>query len=274
MIKIIKIFKLDASANDPTVLSKYKLGYTECVQECLRFVNNNASNTSPIVTSSSASPSVHALAPSQAITSSSSHMDHAARQRLISNLMRQFQSVNSMHMPTSMPFPLTSSQHQQIQHESSILRDQQHQNQQQQQQQNLKSPCVKAEPEEISPLIFSQALTSNGHSAPASPDNKMSRNNFRRSSVSPISSSSSSSSSNYYAQSTSTSADISSNLNNNNNSSTHQCENLSGNESSSYQIDQDQEQDQEHDLLNSSSQSLRAFDTSSSQYDQSVWRPW
>lgn len=56
-----------ASASDPGVMARYKQGYTECVQECIRFMNtnNNLQNH---------------------------QMDQVTRQRLITNLVRQFHS--------------------------------------------------------------------------------------------------------------------------------------------------------------------------------------
>jgi hypothetical protein len=66
------------AANDANLMSKYKMGYAECVQECLRFMNNS-SNNSMI----------------------NSNVDPVTRQRLISNLMRQFQSINSTSSPSS-----------------------------------------------------------------------------------------------------------------------------------------------------------------------------
>ena len=53
---------------------KYKSGYAECVQECLRFMNNTQN--------------AHML----------NNVDPVTRQRLISNLMRQFQSINSTNL--------------------------------------------------------------------------------------------------------------------------------------------------------------------------------
>lgn len=59
------------SQSDPNVLNKYKQGYSECVQECLKFVNNNSTNNL-----------------------NSNGIDQATRQRLIANLMRQYQSIS------------------------------------------------------------------------------------------------------------------------------------------------------------------------------------
>ncbi len=58
-----------------TISTKQKLGYSECVQECLRFMNNNSTNATTMI--------------------NNNNFDPASRQRLISNLMKQFQSINS-----------------------------------------------------------------------------------------------------------------------------------------------------------------------------------
>lgn len=70
-LKFLFLF-LVASNNDPSVLNKYKQGYSECVQECLKFVNNT-NNPNP----------------------QTNGIDSATRQRLIANLMRQYQTINS-----------------------------------------------------------------------------------------------------------------------------------------------------------------------------------
>lgn len=54
--------------NDPAVYMKYKMGYTECAQECIRFMNSN-------------NPAVNT-------------MDPIVRQRMYATLMRQIQSMN------------------------------------------------------------------------------------------------------------------------------------------------------------------------------------
>ena len=55
-----------ASTADPSVMTKYKQGYSECVQECMRFMDTNGKSIA----------------------------SQETRQSLITNLMRQFQSIN------------------------------------------------------------------------------------------------------------------------------------------------------------------------------------
>ena len=56
-----------ASVNDPNVMARYKLGYSECVQECIRFMNSNNNGVKQM-----------------------DQMDQVTRQHLISNLVKQF----------------------------------------------------------------------------------------------------------------------------------------------------------------------------------------
>ncbi len=262
------------------------MGYSECVQECIRFVNNNSQMTP--ASSTSSSMNVAGISPAGSASHSNNSVDQATRQRLISNLMRQFQSINSPSSHSPIHNSNFSSQvNTQLQLEN-ITKEQN-------QQQHLLPKNIKIEPtlsnnytsdnqcnQISSPVNFNQTMPSNGSSSPSSPSNIqnslsdnasnsnsnaiISRNNFRRSSVSPISSSSSSS--------TSSSSSLSNFTNENtaNNNSNHQNANLNVSESSSYHALENSEQEQ--DLLNNSCESPKIFDTSSSQYDQSVWRPW
>lgn len=88
------------SANtDTNAVNKFKLGYTECVQECIKFVNNSGANSFANSTSHQSPSSGEAMEKSV-----------SARQRFLANLMRQYQqsmaaaAVNGMSVP--MPQPL------------------------------------------------------------------------------------------------------------------------------------------------------------------------
>ena len=95
---------MSASNTDNTnAVNKFKLGYTECVQECIKFVNNSGNN-------SFVNASGHQSMTSEAMEKSSSV---SARQRFLANLMRQYQqsmaaaAVNGMSQPqVPMPQPL------------------------------------------------------------------------------------------------------------------------------------------------------------------------
>ena len=308
-------------------MTKYKMGYSECVQECIRFVNNNtqtipASPSSPVI---GAQGMTGCLSPATAAAATvigahqNNSIDQSTRQRLISNLMRQFQSINSMNTPspnnnnissptspspslhaTSFPsqinthgqFALNMSRDQHLMSKSIKTEPQQYQLHNNL---NHHSPSLNPNftPENLSnqissPVNFNQTMPSNDSSTPSSPthtqsclsdnnpssSNPNTRNNFRRSSVSPISSSSSSTSSSSSSNLSNFTNENAHNTNNNNdNTDSHPNINLSVSESSSSHVLENSEQD--HDMLNnSSSQSPKLFDTSSSQYDQSVWRPW
>lgn len=267
-----------ASTNDPTVMAKYKLGYSECVQECIKFVNNNS--TAGVAQPPGANPGA---------------IDPATRQRLITNLVRQFQSMSQApncgqpQLPISTGFPVPN----QIQLEN-LIREQhllQLQNASAFMQANkLGTPPptshstpglnispsfmnkFKNEPQQtnqlncstdgfnntssttqVSPVdVMSLSNRTNSSSVPSSPETSCnakinsSRNSFRRSSVSPISASSSCSSNSCQIQ-------------------------LNSNESSSYQNGLE---NSNQDML-SSSHSPKSLDTSDLQKNNEVvWRPW
>ena len=271
-----------ASTNDPTVIAKYKLGYSECVQECIRFVNNNTNGMAqPAAATQGANPNNNSFNPNS--------IDPAARQRLIANLVRQFQSINqgpNGAQPMTAGFPIPN----QMQLENLIREQQllQLQNASAFMQTNkMSTPAppsqstsalnlspsfmnkFKNEPQQanqlncstdgfnntsnasqISPVdVMSLSNRTNSSSVPSSPDIscKMNntRNSFRRSSVSPISASSSCSS--------------------------NSCQNqLNSNESNSYQNGLE---NSNQDMLNSS-HSPKSLDTSDLKNNEIVWRPW
>ncbi|CAF0987539.1 unnamed protein product [Brachionus calyciflorus] len=73
-LKNLQKQKLNVSANeDPNVKSKYKLGYYECVQECLKFLSTDSIRSD----------------------SAANDIDDSIRQRLIVNLYKQYQSLNT-----------------------------------------------------------------------------------------------------------------------------------------------------------------------------------
>jgi hypothetical protein len=173
-----------ASNQDPNVMNKYKLGYNECVQECLRFINNSANMA---------------------------QMEPATRQRIISNLMRQYQNINSnSNVATNAQQTNAGNQalaflmgqqanHQQLQFENFIK---EHHQQQQQQQQKLKYslPYSFLKNIENSNQLSNLSSSPSSSSCSSTPDNNNNNENemnanFRRSSVSPISALSSCSSS-------------------------------------------------------------------------------
>jgi hypothetical protein len=306
------------------------MGYSECVQECIRFVNNNTQimPASPVIGAQGMtgclSPATAAALTGGAASDATvmgahqnNSIDQSTRKRLISNLMRQFQSINPINTPStnnnipspSSPSPslhATSFPSQINTHGQFALN--------MSREQHLMSKSIKTEPQQYqlhtslnnhspslnpnftlenlsnqisSPVNFNQTMPSNDSSTPSSPthtqiclsdnnpssSNANTRNNFRRSSVSPISSSSSSTSSSSSNLSNFTNENAHNTNNNNDNTDSHQNINLSVSESSSSHVLENSEKD--HDMLNnSSSQSPKLFDTSSSQYDQNVWRPW
>ncbi len=77
-IQIQKI--VAASAIDPTVTTKYKQGYTECVQECINFMNTNPNNLQ------------------WTSNSNGQVIDQLTKQRLIMNLVKQFQAAGNVSM--------------------------------------------------------------------------------------------------------------------------------------------------------------------------------
>ena len=68
-------------SNDPSIMAKYKQGYAECMQECVRFINCTGSSLP------------------------SSEIDPVAKQRLIANLMKQFQGINQPTAANSVSNP-------------------------------------------------------------------------------------------------------------------------------------------------------------------------
>lgn len=262
---------------DKTAMNLYNTGYTECIQGCLKFLNNNSvnpNNTTTSMSSSSSSPS--------STTTSPAPIDKLARQRLFAQLMRQCQSVNGNH-------PLLNPQ-----------KHNQHQQQQQQQppQQFLPnrfqtfntntlatvppSTATTIPPQQPQPLnttpksaqqhSYESSSTHHSHHpfgllsvSQASPSN------FRRSSVSPISSSSSSSSS------CSSKSSFSSGSSSSSSSSSSSCDSSqmmlqsttttsSGGGCANDLHDSETNGGMESHILENS--------TSSSNDDASVWRPW
>ena len=69
---------LAQTSNDANLLHKYKLGYSECVQECLRFMNQTNN-----------------------VQTATNNIDPETRQRLVANLMRQFNSLEHKQEPSS-----------------------------------------------------------------------------------------------------------------------------------------------------------------------------
>jgi hypothetical protein len=178
-------FLLVASNNDPVVMAKYKLGYSECVQECINFMNNNTNNSSS----------------NSQFQMSNPNIDQFTRHRLISNLVRQYQQTPAMVNGIAQPTPTGINLPNQQQIEQFLKENQQQQLQLQKQQQNqlAKSPD--------SDEIDIQSL---------SPNSEL--RGLRRSSVSPISGASSecssSSNNNYFSMLNNSSSSSASSSNN------------------------------------------------------------
>jgi hypothetical protein len=103
-----------ASASDSTVMAKYKQGYAECVQECLRFVSVPNANQPQATSVLPPPPPQSTIGPKSSISPTSSNITAAAtadsgmRQRLIANLMRQFQTINGQ--PGTLGMGMTAAQ--------------------------------------------------------------------------------------------------------------------------------------------------------------------
>ncbi len=88
---------VSASASDPMALARYKQGYTECVQECVSFMNSKPRDLT------------------------GAGMDQATKQRLLMNLVKQFQAAGSSgHLPK---LELSSDSGNQQQQDTSFRRD-------------------------------------------------------------------------------------------------------------------------------------------------------
>lgn len=210
-------------------MNKYKLGYNECVQECLKYVNGSSTN-------------------------GANGIDQATRQRLLANLMRQYQSVNSqmaVNGAVQQPFDTFLQQANKLKYEQ----------QQQQQLNKIVSPIGL-----LSLATQTSLSTGNLTSSPNGINSNMEQSNFRRSSVSPISSSSCSSSS--------SSSSSSSNYAVNKSSST--CLNEQNNENLLVKLEPNSDNlmcvsPSSKLLLENSSSSSSSGSTND---DSNVWRPW
>lgn len=229
-----------ASTNDPVVMAKYKLGYSECVQECINFMNTNGSNQ----TSSSSS---------QQFQLNNSNIDQLTRHRLISNLVRQYQQQAPLANGNQAPILTTNLPNQQ--QIELFLRDSQHQHKQQQQSQHQQQKV-------------SKSLESNEIDIQSMSPNSELRG-LRRSSVSPISGASSecSSSSNanyFHALNNSSSSNNSSSENEPSESHQFESFNENMNEEPSSPLDDDGDDDE----INCDG------DCEDEAEKDNCWRPW